>query len=101
MEINYNIKLFTIVSNSLLAITFILPQLISESLRYSEYRYIWSISRIAILCFHGFVILLTILNISFIIPKINDNRKKYYVLLLCNLPIVLIWLGIFATQFLI
>lgn len=91
MKINYNIRLFTIISYVFLVSAFLLPKIIPESYRFGDLRNIWALSVAATFIFHGIAVFLTILNISFIIPKINENKRKYYILILCNIPILLIW----------
>lgn len=95
-EIKYNIKLFTIISNLLFVSALLLPKIVPESYRLGELNEIWSLSRVSMLAFHGIAIFLTILNIAFIIPRINENRKKHYILILCNTPVIafLSWLVI-------
>lgn len=94
MEIKYNIKIFTILSNVLFVFVFLLPKIVPESYRYGELNEIWALSVMIVFAFHGIAGLLTILNIAFIIPKINENRKKHYILILCNTPIILFWICI-------
>lgn len=91
MEIKYNIKLFTIISNVLFVSALLLPKIVPESYRFGELNEIWSFSRISMLAFHGMTVFLTVLNIAFIIPKINENKKKYYILILCNAPVIAFW----------
>jgi len=92
VEIKYNIKIFTILSNVLFVSALLLPKIIPESYRYGELNEIWVLSVMIVFAFHGIAGLLTILNIAFIIPKINENRKKHYILILCNMPIIIFWI---------
>lgn len=91
MEIKYNIKLFTIISNLVLICAFILPKVVTNSYRYGELHNLWAFSVMTVFAFHGIAGFLTVLNIAFIIPKINENRKKYYILILCNVPVIVVW----------
>lgn len=97
MEIKYNIKLFTIISNSILVCAFILPKITPKSYRYGDLHNIWALSIAFTFIFHGIALLLTIINIAFIIPKINENRKKNYILILCNTPIIIFWIWFSIT----
>lgn len=92
MEIKYNIKIFTILSNVLFVSALLLPKIIPELYRYGELNEIWALSVMIVFAFPGIAGLLTILNIAFIIPKINENRKKHYILILCNMPIIIFWI---------
>lgn len=93
MEIKYNIKVFTIISNLILVCAFILPKVVAtNSYRYGELHNLWALSVLAVFAFHGIAVFLSVLNIAFIIPKINENRKKYYILFLFNTPVILVWI---------
>lgn len=92
MEIKYNIKIFTILSNVLFFSALLLPKIFPESYRYGELNEIWVLLVMIVFAFHGIAGLLTILNIAFIIPKINENRRKHYILILCNMPIIIFWI---------
>ena len=92
MEIKYSIKIFTILSNVLFVSALLLPKIVPESYRYGELNEIWALSVMIVFAFHGIAGLLTILNSAFIIPKINENRKKHYILILCNMPIIIFWI---------
>jgi len=92
VEIKYNIKLFTILSNVLFVSALLLHKIVPESYRYGELQDIWAFSVMMMFAFHGIAGLLTILNIAFIIPKINENRRKHYILILCNMPIIIFWI---------
>ncbi|MNU35944.1 hypothetical protein D3C71_245520 [compost metagenome] len=92
VEIKYNIKLFTIISNVLFVSALLLPKIVPESYRFGELHDVWAFSVMTVFAFHGIAIFLIILNIAFIIPKINENRKKYYILILCNIPVIIFWI---------
>jgi|GEM_PF-1962702 len=92
VEIKYNIKLFTIISNVLFVSALLLPKIVPESYRFGELHDVWAFSVMTVFAFHGIAIFLIILNIAFIIPKINENRKKYYILILCNAPVIIFWI---------
>lgn len=88
MEVKYNIKFFTTISNTLFVFALLLPKIVPKSYRYGELHDIWAFSVMMVFVFHGIAIFLTILNIAFIIPKINESRNKYYILILCNTPVI-------------
>ncbi|MBM7420922.1 MULTISPECIES: hypothetical protein [Chryseobacterium] len=91
LEIKYNIKLFTIISNVLFVSALLLPKIVPESYRFGDLHDVWAFSVMTVFVFHGIAIFLTILNIAFIIPKINESRNKYYILILCNAPVIAFW----------
>lgn len=93
-EIKYNIKLFTIISNVLFVSALLLPKIIPESYRFGELHDVWAFSVMTVFAFHGIAGFLSILNIAFIFPKINGNRKKYYILIICNIPIIIFWIWV-------
>lgn len=91
MQIKYKIKFFTTISNTLFVSALLLPKIVPESYRFGELHNLWAFSVMTVFAFHGIAAFLTILNIAFIIPKINENRKKYYILILCNAPVTVFW----------
>ncbi|WP_159479624.1 hypothetical protein [Chryseobacterium sp. 18068] len=95
VEIKYNIKLFTILSNVLFVSA--LPKIVPESYLYGELQDIWAFSVMMMFAFHGIAGFLTILNIAFIIPKINESRNKYYILILCNASVIAFWAWLAIT----
>lgn len=97
VEIKYNIKLFTILSNVLFVSALLLPKIVPESYRYGELQNIWAFSVMMMFAFHGIAGFLTILNIAFIIPKINESRNKYYILILCNASVIAFWAWLAIT----
>lgn len=97
MEIKYNIKLFTIISYVIIFCAFIIPKVVvTNSYRYGELHNLWAFSVLAVFAFHGIAVFLSILNIAFSLTKIKENRKKYYILLFCNIPVLLFWIWIFV-----
>ncbi|VXB73982.1 conserved hypothetical protein [Chryseobacterium sp. 8AT] len=79
-------------------VAFILPKIIvTNSYRYGELHNLWAFSVLVVFAFHGISILLTVLNIAFIILRIRENKKRCYILLLTNIPIILFELWFFIT----
>ena len=90
-HIKYSYKKFTIIIVCAFLVALIIPRIVGNSLRYSEFRIVWQIGVTVTMILHGLSILFSIINSLFTLLEFRETKKWNLFWLILSLTPFLYW----------